>query len=66
MEDKLSRRLGLSDTRQANLAASTLIKPDTEGTKLLFEADPQTISQEGDKNMSFDPRLDPVKDRTQI
>jgi hypothetical protein len=85
MEDKLSRRFGLSNARQANLAASTQIKPDfdhqdllesvqdlsgrqtaTEGTKLLFEADPQTISQEGDENMSFDPRLDPVKDRTQI
>jgi hypothetical protein len=26
MEDKLCRRFGLSDTRQANLAASTQIK----------------------------------------
>jgi hypothetical protein len=35
MEDKLSRRLGLSDTRQANLAASTLIKPDFDHQDLL-------------------------------
>jgi hypothetical protein len=28
MEDKLSRRFGLSNAWQANLAASTQIKPD--------------------------------------
>jgi hypothetical protein len=35
MEEKLSRRFGLSDTRQAHLAASTQIKPDVDHQDLL-------------------------------
>ena len=35
MEDKLSRRLRLSDARQANSAASTQIEPDLDHQDLL-------------------------------
>ena len=35
MEDQLSRRLGLSDAREANLAAWTQIKPDLDHQDLL-------------------------------
>jgi hypothetical protein len=35
------------------------------GTQLLLQADPETVAEEGDQHVGFNPSLKPVKDRAQ-